>query len=402
MAPIPAPLFDADRMRVYPWIFAAAYLVSAIALVMASSGGIDPWGKPLGYDFITFWSAGHLTLEGRPEAAFDAYEILAAQQVAVPQNTSIFLWHYPPTYQLLVAPLALVPYFASYLLFTGLTLAAYLLTVSRLLDQKGAVMLVLAAGGTWMCVFHGQNSMLSAALFAGIALTIGRRPVLAGVLIGLLAYKPQLGLLIPFALIVTGQWRTFAAAAATTLVFAGGATLAFGLDLWRAFLDNMPLVGTLLESGFLPWEKIPSLFVTLRLLGVPEGLAYAAHWTLAAAAALTAIAVWRKAGPGPLSVAVLVLATLLMTPYLFDYEFAIVSVPLVIAATHMARAGASRAEKAVLLFAYFAPFLMIFGVKAANLQLGFFALLALFAVTVHRALAEARTREAAHPAAAAA
>ncbi len=42
----------------------------------------------------------------------------------------------------------------------------------------------------------------------GACRLLGRRPVLAGVLFGLAAVKPQLGLLVPVALISARQWRS--------------------------------------------------------------------------------------------------------------------------------------------------------------------------------------------------
>ena len=50
-------------------------------------------------------------------------------------------------------------------------------------------------------VGHGQNGFLTAALLGGALHWLDRRPWLAGVLIGCLAYKPQFGVLIPVALL---------------------------------------------------------------------------------------------------------------------------------------------------------------------------------------------------------
>src|SRR5690242_6919700 len=112
-------VFDATRMRRYPMLIIAIYVVAAIVLVATSHDMIDPLGKPLGYDFITFWGASDLTLHGKPQAAFDAAQSLAAQQKAIAETYVEFYWHYPPTFQLVAAPLALLPYALSYLIFIG-------------------------------------------------------------------------------------------------------------------------------------------------------------------------------------------------------------------------------------------------------------------------------------------
>ena len=108
-------LYDADRLKSMPRMFVLAYVVSMIALFALTPNMIDSAGKPLGYDFITFWSAGVLTLGGNPAGAFDFKTIASVQQIAVPGLEKLFLWHYPPTFQLATMPLALLPYLVSYL-----------------------------------------------------------------------------------------------------------------------------------------------------------------------------------------------------------------------------------------------------------------------------------------------
>lgn len=377
-------LFDPDRMRVYPRMLIAAYAMGALALVLLSHALIDPFGQPLGYDFITFWSAGHLTLQGHAADAFDLQKIHEAQRLAVPATEAAFLWHYPPTYQLLVTPLALLPYFAAFFVFVAATLAAYAATVARLLKEKEAILLTLAFPGAFVCAFHGQNSLLTAALFAVAALTIEKRPALAGVAFGLLAYKPQLGLLIPVALLAARQWRAFLAAALTATAFALVATLVLGVDLWLVFFRDAALVREVLQQGLLRWEKMPSAFVFCRMLGLPQWFAYGAQGLTALAAAATVALVWVRQGPTRLAFAVLVAATLLTLPYIFDYEFAIMAVPLAILASDMAARGATRGEKVALLALYGVPAVVATVAKATHVQIGFIALVALLALAVRR------------------
>ncbi|HUD50298.1 glycosyltransferase family 87 protein, partial [Parvibaculum sp.] len=295
-------------------------------------------------------------------------------------------WHYPPTFQLLAAPLALLPYLLSYLVFTGVTLTAYALTTARLLKQKEAVLLLLAFPGAFICAFHGQNSFLSAALFAGAVLAMERRPALAGVLLGLLAFKPQLGLLIPVALIASRQWRVFFVAGATAAGFALLSTLVLGTDLWLAFLKNAPLVREILEQGFLPWNKMPTAFVFFRLLGLPEWFAYGAQGLMALGATAAVACVWYRAGPTRLAFAVLISATLLLLPYLFDYEFAIMAVPIAILASDMVERGATRNEKIALIALYGMPALVSPVAGASHLQIGFPLLLLALGFSARRAL----------------
>ena len=386
------PLFDPERMRVYPRMAVAVYLAAAIGIVVSSTSLIDIFGKPLGYDFITFWGASWLTLHGHAANAFDMASIFAAERVAVPANEQVFLWHYPPPFQLVVAPLALLPYALSWFLFVGVSLAAYVLTLRPLVRLRGlgsrdAVFLLFGFSGAFICAFHGQNSTISAALFAGAALAIERRPALAGALLGLLAFKPQLALLVPLALLAGRQWRAFLAAGASALLFSAIATLVFGIDLWVVFFKNAPHVSALMESGQLRWEKMPSAYVFIRMLGLSDALAHGAQALCALASAGVVAGVWWRKGAAPLSFAVLIPASLLALPYSFDYEFALLAVPIAILASDMVERGASRAEKLTLPVLYAGPVVVAPVALATHFQIGFVLLLLALWVAARRALA---------------
>jgi alpha-1,2-mannosyltransferase len=383
--------FDRERLRGYSRVVVAVYALVALGLF---SGAL---GKSLDNDFITYWSASYLSLEGRPLAAFDLAENDAVQRLAVPVSSKIYPWHYPPTYQLLVLPLALLPYLPAYLSFVALSLVAFTAALRKLLHWPDATFLLLAYPGAFICLLHGQNSLFTAALFAFGLSQSARRPAISGICFGLLAYKPQLGLLIPLALLAAGQWSAFAAAAATVLGFIGIATAVFGFPLWRAFLQHTAMVRSIMEEGLVPWEKMPSAFVFLRWLGVPQALAYAGQITVAMSVAGVVFIAWRRRGPSVLAGAVLVSGSLLVWPYIFDYELAILAVPLAIVASDIARYGAARWEPPLLLVLYCAPILTTGVAKLSHLQLGFLEILAVLLFCVHRLVRTARQRNYSNP-----
>jgi hypothetical protein len=155
----------------------------------------------------------------------------------------------------------------------------------------------------------------------GALLQLDRRPVLAGILFGLLAYKPQFGLLVPFVLAASGRWRSFAAAAATVMLLALAVTVAFGTDVWRAFLDSMAFTReVVLERGDTGWHKIQSVFSWARMWGAPVGVAYLLQATVTLCAGGALVWLWRSAAPFSLKAAALLIATLLATPYSLDYD----------------------------------------------------------------------------------
>ena len=389
---LPLSLFDPVRLRVYPRLAVALYIIAAIAMIASATAMIDVFGKPLGYDFITFWGASHLTLAGEPLAAFDFGRILQAEQLAVPANTQVFLWHYPPVYQMFVAPLALLPYGLSWLVFVGAGLAFYVATVRPLFVENFApkadvVFLLLAFPGAFICVFHGQNSLYSAAIFAGGLLLLERgRPYLAGLVLGLLIYKPQLGLLLPLAFLVSGQWRALIATGASAIAICGLSALLLGSELWFTFVANAPVVREVMEQGMLPWAKMPSAFVFLADLGVPLAVAYGAQLLVALAAAASVAFVWWRQGPVRLSWAVLIVATLLVPPYTFDYEFAILAPVLAILVSDMGTRGATWRERVGLVVLYVLPLVVAPFAQATHLQIGFLLLVLALVMATRRAL----------------
>ncbi len=377
---------DGERLGTYSRLLVACYGILLLALLVLSSGNVGPDGKPIGADFITFWSAGRLTLAGNAAGAFDADTIFAMQRVAAPAYNYIFLWHYPPTFQLAAAVLAVPPYLVSYYLFVGASLALFIAAVRPMVPWREAGILLLALPATLTCVLHGQNSLVSAALLATAIMSIERRPVLAGVCIGLLAYKPQLGVLFPLVLAMTGHWKVMGVAAVTLAVFVGLSMAAFGFELWAVFLGNLAVVREVVESGQLPWGKMPSAFVFLRKLGVPQTFAYAGQVVVAAGVVAVVTMVWWRRGATLMAGAVLVSGTMLLTPYTFDYEMAIMAVPLAVIARHLVRHGASEGEKLLLGALAAAPLAMGPLVDKCGIQLGFLALAAMFVWTARLAL----------------
>lgn len=397
MSPTSSSLFDAERLRVYPRLAVIVYLIAGIVLVASATAMIDVFGKPLGYDFITFWGASHLTLSGDAAGAFELGKILAAEQLAVPANDQVFLWHYPPVYQMFVAPLALMPYALSWFVFVGLGLALYVGTTKQLFEPalaqgRDAIFLLLAFPGAFICVFHGQNSLYSAAIFVGGMLLLERgRPWMAGLVLGFLIYKPQLGVLLPIAFLVAGQWRVLVATGASAAVIMGLATLLFGVDLWLIFLANAPVLRVVMEEGMLPWAKMPSAFIFLRELGVPQGLAYTAQIVTALGAAISVGVVWYRFGATRLTWAALIAGTLLVSPYSFDYEFAILAPVLVILGSDLVQRGASRLEKVALVALYALPMMVAPFVEVSHFQIGFLLLVGALVFVMRRALSLSST-----------
>ncbi|MEJ0044877.1 MAG: glycosyltransferase family 87 protein [Rhodospirillales bacterium] len=248
----------ADRLRGYPRLFLAVYASIGIAWWCLSHNLIDPSGKPLGFDFITFWGASWLAQHGQAASAYDPPALWAAQIVAVPGTPEPYLWHYPPPFLLVVYPLAWLSYVAALAVFMAVGFALYIATMRRMFP--GAEWLIAAFPAVLLVALHGQATFLLVAIIAGAYMMLDRRPVAAGWLLGLLVCKPHLAPLFPLAMAVSGRWKTLGAMAASAACLVLASVLAFGLAPWRGFLADLPLARRVLEEGMLPWDTMPTMF----------------------------------------------------------------------------------------------------------------------------------------------
>jgi len=349
----------ARRVKVYTALILVGAVAGICVLLATSKGGLDPQGRPLGTDFTHLYGAGSLVREGRPAAAYDHAALHAAQQrVFDSEAVPYYGWHYPPTYLWVAELFAGLPYLAALALWLALTLSLYLLAIRRIVPGRQAMLLALAYPAAFVNLIHGQNGFLTAGL-AGLALvTLERRALLAGVLIGLLAFKPQFGILIPFALAAAGQWRAFAAAAATVAATAALATGLYGAEIWPVFLESATFTREqLIEQGAASFHRSVSAFAALRLFGAPLALAYGVQAAAALAALAIVIWAWRGSGPQAIKSALLVACTLLATPYGWDYDLMLLALPI----AWLAAAGLERGflpwEKTALLAVFALPFL---------------------------------------------
>jgi alpha-1,2-mannosyltransferase len=393
-----------DSLRSGDWLtrerirfIAAAILIASVAgfafLVVTAHGGIDRQGRPLGTDFSNVYAAGTYVLDGNPLAPFDPPQQYAREQVLFGKATPFYGWHYPPYFLFVAALLAEMPYGLALTVWQAVTLALYLLTIWMIGSaatppgrRADLFLLALAFPAVLINIGHGQNGFLTAALLGGALLALERRPALAGILIGLLIYKPQFGLLIPVALIAAGQWRAIAAAAATVVVLTLAATLAFGPQVWHAFAVASEYSRTVvLEQGDTGWHKIQSLFSWARMWGAPIALAYALQGVLTAGLGIAIVRLWRGAAPLALKAAALCLGAILATPYTLDYDMMVLAPAIAFFAVDALTRGFRPWERTTLAALWVAPLVARGVAQATLIPLGVPAMLAAFWVLWRRA-----------------
>jgi hypothetical protein len=386
----------AERARAYPLILLAFYAIAAIGWIALSNGLIDRNGKPIGTDFASFYAAGRLALEGHTAAIYDMAAHYAREQQIFGSAVPYYGWLYPPIFLLVAVPLALLPYSVALIVWQGASFALYLAVVAAILAklrrEAGAIArlwwpVAAAFPAVFVNLGHGQNGFLTAGLLGAALLSLPRRPLVSGILFGLLAYKPQFGLLIPVALLVTGQWRAIIAASLTVAALMAVTTLAFGAEIWWAFAASTETSRKLLlEQGDVGFEKLQSVFAAIRMWGGGITLAY---WVQGAAslAAIGGVAwLWRTSHDRHLKAAALMIATLLASPHALDYDLTILGPAMAFFVASRRSDGFRDFDISVLAAAWIAP-LFARGIAGSTcIPLGLIAIVALYALTMRQAM----------------
>lgn len=376
------------RARGYLRLLALLNVVTIVALVATSHGGVDRNGFLLGTDFLSFWTAGHM-LHGSA-SVYDGAAHLAAQRQFFAQDGLYTAFFYPPPFLLWCWPLGLLGYFPALGLWLVATGGAFVIAVRQWLQRaplaQPAWLLVAAFPPVVVTITHGQTSFLVAALLGLGALLVRQRAWLAGLCFGLATIKPQFGVLVPLALLLTGEWRTIASAAATALLAGLAATLAFGPGIWSEWLVISNTAQRAMEAGATDYAKMQSTFSAAMLLGAPLGVAYALQGVVSlGVAGAVAWASWRRRWSLALASAVLAGAPL-ATPFVLDYDLVLLAFPLI----WLTSAGFRPWEKVIAGLAFIAVAFARPLAVHAGLPIMPFVLVALFVVLARRAGEEAR------------
>jgi hypothetical protein len=304
-----------------------------------------------GGDFIGFWNAAHRVRHGDIAAIYDPdtwHRILSTTTGPV----SISWFVYPPFTLFGLWPLGNATYNEAVLTWSLVPLAFYFALIVLLAKRSG-----LGAGANPACennwsrtqayavliafslpflsanLFSGQTGAIIAVFFLGAAYFWTTRPILAGICVGLLAIKPQMGLLMPLALIASGQWRVVAAAATTVLSLIILSTIWLGAAIWTDYLRMSQMFGHFVGRGYDQIKQLAlSPYVSLQGAGMPTTLAGLLQVVVSVAVLTVIIRTfwqWRsdKKELGKeederldLRLALLAAGTLLTTPYSLSYD----------------------------------------------------------------------------------
>jgi len=335
-------------------------------------------------DFVGLWGFARFAFAQGATGLYDEAQLRPFQEQLFPDVPLYFPFPYPPWFLFVLAPFGALPFGWARLAWVFVPLAPFLLAAWALGGRRvGVALAVLIMPTSLITALFGQTGFLVGALLGGGLALLPTRPVLAGVLLGLLSVKPHFGLLVPIALLAAGAWRAIFAAGVTVLALALAATLAFGWAVWPAWLGSFaPHVGLVQGAQALQTRLMPTAFVNMLGIGAPSWVAWLAQ---AVVALVAAAGVWRcyRAGPTTTAAASLLAGALLATPYAFTYDLPMAGLGAVLLVAERLRtdpANPPLPEIALLLVLQLAPIMNFSSPAAASLILGALALLLLLAV----------------------
>lgn len=323
-----------SRLKICCFIVLAMYLFWFLYLFSTSYGLTDRFGLPLGRDFSHFWTASYIALHGSPASVYDFPRMIAIGETIFGLGTAL-PWLYPPTFLLIILPLALLPYFVGLGLWTLTGLAGYLWVVRRSAPHPLTYWLALAFPGTYQNLLFGQNGFMSAALLGGGLLLLGRFPFTAGVLLGLLSFKPHLMVLAVLALAAGRYWRALFSTVLVSAILLVASVLVLKPEVWLNFQKSTLESVRVLQTGLLPWRMVPlhlfnmpTVYCAMLEAGAGPGTARIVQGAVMLGVTVVVGYAWFRGAALAIRSSLLVLGILLFTPYAAVYDLALLALPL--------------------------------------------------------------------------
>lgn len=369
-------LFTQQRIWLYGSGTVVAYAIGLIARGFQHRWLFQEDGTLSCIDFTTMWVSGIFAGSSDPAGMYDDSAWAAAWKTLTSlEGCPLAQGHtsYPPILLFFTYPFGLMPYVAAFAAWTAVTLLLYLAAIYLIVPRPIAILAALSPFPVFFNFFLGQNGFLLAGLM-GLSLDLmERRPRLSGILLGLLTFKPQIGILFPFALFACRKWSVVISAVTTSVAVIVASAVIFGYQGWlsftRALVDRGPSLAPRLES----------VYGFLSLAGIGASIAWAIQLAVAGAVAAVMCWVWARPVPHSLKAAALCSAAAMATPYVHGHDLCIVGIAVAFLAQDGLRRGFLPGDRLIMLFAWIVIFL---GFR--NFSSGWIPCLALLALVVRR------------------
>lgn len=355
-------LFTERRIRLYGASIAVTYAALLAWEVFRGRSVLDPAGRPACIDFCSFWISGNFATSSDPSRVYD-YSLFSAAQLTLvgPLHSNFPPYHYwyPPTFLFFTYALGLMPYLTAFAVWNIVTLLLYMAAVYAIIPRWAALLAALTPIAVAENLLLGQSALLTAA-FIGLSLAfMERRPWASGIFIGLLTYRPHFGIVFPFVLLASRNWRTFATATAASVTLGAAAAIVFGYQGWPSFVATLLALNSSLNLDPGLELTLQSVYGLLHWAGAGAGIAWTLHLVAAAAVMLTVCVVWAQPNPHALKAATLCIGALAVTPYVQLYDLCVLSIAVAFLVSDGLSRGFLAGERAALLVCFTALFFLL-------------------------------------------
>lgn len=318
----------------------------------------------LGHDFLAFYYGGTCARTGHYDQLYDlsatrAFEFKTGHEAGLSMGKSFGPWWNPPFSAWMFAPLSALPYLeALHVWWTigliSLGISIYLMC--RMLDGGWKTkllvpLLILPMMPCFQAFCHGQNTYVSLLLLTTtVTLWRSGKSVLAGIVCGLLFYKPQLGALVAVVLVLSQGRRAMLGVCltGTALVLVNMLTMP---GTMHEFAYHMPLnMQWIQEQIVYRWERHITFkaFWRIAIQGWsvgPTAMSVKIMWGLSELAVLAGLAMLvfktpssERSGLGrDRLISAAIIAMPLLMPFYFDYDLLLLTVGVVVLAADMQR-----------------------------------------------------------------
>ena len=342
-----------------PWLIKVAIAVAvaltiAFAIALASGSGAETAGGRLGGDYPAFYAAGRLITSSDRRDMYDPARQAQMQQGLLPASNDgpsnggpsgssapgqgLLYFAYPPHTALLYAPLSHLPYRVSYAVHTLLMVAATVAALALvrpmvpLVDRHFAIVAIgtIAFYPMYRAITGGQNTALTLLLLAGSWRAVDAdRDAVAGLLLGLLLFKPQFALPLIGLHLLARRWRLGASAALTAVACWGAGAALLGVGWLSRWLDSVRFFSDL-DARVNRRNAVSFLGAADTVLGVGDSRGRALGAVLALLTVVALVVVWHKRGRRDLYWPMMVAlpAIVLISPHAMFYDAGLLALPL--------------------------------------------------------------------------
>jgi hypothetical protein len=317
--------FTERRLGLWASVVVLVYVIVIWQIIRA--------GMPIGtenkdcVDFTWIWLSSKFALSSALAQAYDYSVFSAARATLVgPPNCVLEHLDYPPTLLFFTYPLGSMRYSIAFGAWMVATLLLYLAAVYAIIPRPVAVIAAVTSHPVLINILLGHDGFLTAGLI-GLALAFAeRRPWSSGIFLGLLTYKPQFGILFPFVLLASRNWRALLSATTMSAMFGATAAIAFGYQVWPSFIGALVERASSLNQDQGLNVPLVSVFGFLRSVGVSAHISWTVQLAVTAIVAVTVCALWARPITYSLKAAALCVGSLIASPHAISYDLCILSI----------------------------------------------------------------------------